>query len=173
MINKTITTVVLLLFLVFHTEAQTPLSEHTLQLDDPTNSPSASVEQMAWLEGFWQGEGMGGVVEEVWSPPTAGSLMGVFRFIREDAVSFYEIVTLTEEHGSLMLRLKHFHPDLKGWEEQEETVDFPLVKIDQDTAWFNGFTIQRISEDKMDIYVLVGTEDGTNDEVLFSYRRTN
>lgn len=151
-------------------QAQSSLSEHTLKLDDPANSPPASIESMSWLEGHWKGEAMGGISEEVWSPPAGGAIMGVYRFIKEDEVVFYEIVTILEENNTLMLRLRHFNPDLTGWEEKGETVDFPLVKLENDTAYFDGFTIQRLDGDRMVIYVMVGTPENIREEA-FRYDR--
>jgi hypothetical protein len=96
--------------------------------------------------------------------------MCVFRLISEGKVEFYEIVTITEENNSLMLRLKHFHHDLKGWEEKDETVDFPLVKIENNRAWFQGFTFEKISEDELNIYVMIGNKDGEAREMKFPYK---
>ena len=54
-------------------------------------------------------------------------MMGSFRMIENDTVNFYELMTITEQDESLILKLKHFSSDLKGWEEKDTTVDFPLV----------------------------------------------
>ena len=74
--------------------------------------------------------------------------MCAFKLVKDNKVQFYEICTISEENGSLMLRIKHFNPDLKGWEEKDETVDFPLVKVDGQIAYFSGMTFQRKSEDR-------------------------
>lgn len=151
--------------------AQSSQSEHILKLDDPSNRPPATIDRVTWLQGHWKGESLGGVSEEIWSPPAGGAMMGVFRHIREGRVVFYEMITLLEEEGSLMLRLKHFNADLTGWEEQNETVDFPLVKIDEEAAWFDGMTIRRLGEDEIVIYVLLESGEGTTREGVFPYRR--
>ena len=31
----------------------------------PTPPPPAKIESMAWLAGYWEGEGMGGVMEDI------------------------------------------------------------------------------------------------------------
>ena len=109
-------------------------------------------------------------MEEVWSPPLGGSMMCVFKLVVENEVRFYEIVTISEEHATLILRLKHFHADLKGWEEKDETVDFPLVKTETNRAYFDGFTFEKISEDEMNIYVMIGEKDGKMQEMKFPYK---
>jgi hypothetical protein len=36
-----------------------------------------------------------------------------------------------------MIRLKHFNPDMAGWEEKNQTVDFPFVAKEGDTLLFD------------------------------------
>lgn len=152
-------------------EAQTVRTEHTLQLKPGADRPAASISDAAWLAGRWVGEGLGAAVEESWLPPSGGRMVGVFRLVRADSVQFYELVTLVEEVGSLVLRLKHFGPDLAGWEGKDESVDFPLVRHTPDTLWFDGLTIRREGEGRMKIWVAL--EDGGNRgrEETFEYRR--
>jgi hypothetical protein len=151
--------------------AQSTLTKHTLQLTENQQSPSASLNEVSWIAGHWQGEAFGGIAEEIWSPPSGGSMMCAFKLTKEDKVQFYEICTITEENGTLMLRLKHFHPDLKGWEEKDETVEFPLVRLTGDRAYFSGFTFERVSENEMNIYVLISGEPGKEEEVKFNYKK--
>ncbi len=152
-------------------EAQSPLTGKTRSLTAGAASPPASLADVGWLAGRWVGEGLGATVEEVWLPPVGDAMTGVFRLVREGRVDFYEIVTLAEEEGSLVLSLKHFHPDLTGWEERDEVVRFPLVHHDADTWWFDGLTIQRAGPDDMRIWVALGREGDRPREALFAYRR--
>lgn len=126
--------------------AQSRLTENTLRLDDPARSPRASIEDVAWLAGRWRGEGLGGVVEELWSPPLAGAMVGAFRLVAGGETSFYEICLLREHEGSLVYRVKHFHPDLTGWEEKLDFVEFPLVKVEPDLVQFAGLTLRRAGD---------------------------
>lgn len=143
---------------------------NTMSLDSLAGSPRASLDDIAWIQGHWQGEAMGGIMEEIWSSPLGGSMMGAFRLIVDDEVRFYEFVTISEEDNSLMLRLKHFHSDLKGWEEKDETVDFPLVKITENKVYFDGFTIEKVSDNEMNVYVIIGSKDNRQ-EAKFRYKR--
>ena len=133
-------------------------------------SPPSTLQDIAWVQGHWQGEAFGGIVEEVWTPPLGGSMMCAFKLVVNNEVRFYEIVTLSEENGTLMLRLKHFHKDLKGWEEKDETVDFPLVKVTPGKMFFDGFTFEKISDDEMNIYVII-SQEGKEREAKFNYKR--
>ena len=109
--------------------AQSPRTEHTFQLDDPANQPSAKLNDVSWLVGNWVGTAFGAQIEEVWNPPSAGSMVGLFKVIRDEQVSFYEIMLIVEEEGSLNLKVKHFNADFSAWEEKTEHVTFRLVAI--------------------------------------------
>jgi hypothetical protein len=71
--------------------------------------------------------------------------MGMFRQTSaEGGLRFYEFYSIQENAGSLVLKVKHFNPDLTGWEEKNDTVDFQLVAIEGTTAYFDGLTFARI-----------------------------
>lgn len=135
------------------------------------HAPQAKIEQLAWMAGHWIGEGLGGVCEEVWSPAADGAMMGMFRLIREGKVVFYEFQTLVEQDGSLVLKLKHFHPDLVGWEEKDGMVRFPLVHVEKDAVWFRGLTYRKDSDGTLSIFLRLRGKDGVVQEVPFSLRR--
>lgn len=151
--------------------AQSLYTENTLKLDSLENQPKAEIEDIAWIAGSWVGEAFGGLSEEIWSDPVAGSMMGMYRSVTRGKVGFYEILTITEENGSLILRLKHFHPDLKGWEEKGVTVDFPLVKVEKNAVWFEGYTFVKESKNEFNVYLAQSGGDGPPRELVFQYTR--
>lgn len=159
------TLLILLLFPVGIISAQ-----ETLQLSEGQTSPNATLEDVAWITGRWQGDAFGGLAEEIWSEPLGGSMMFVFRLVKDGQVSFYEMGHIQEVEGSIVLQLKHFDKSLRGWEEKNETVDFRLVKIEKNKAYFEGFTIEKVSEDQINMWVLIESKD-SSEEVLFSYTR--
>lgn len=146
--------------------------ENTLQYSDTTGSPNANFKDVAWIAGHWQGTAMGGEIEEVWTAAHGGSMMGSFKFVADGKVVFYELETITEENETLILRLKHFGDDLKGWEEKDDVVMFNLVKITADAAYFDQLTFKKNGEDGLDIYVVITTEKGPT-ETRFQYQRVN
>ncbi|MBN1301435.1 MAG: hypothetical protein JW995_09495 [Melioribacteraceae bacterium] len=150
--------------------AQSNVTENILRLDSNLSSPPASIEDVSWIAGHWKGEALGGIVEEVWTPPVGGSMMCAFKLVVDDTVKFYELVVIYEEGNSLILKLKHFHGDLKGWEEKDETLDFSLVKLEGMKAYFDGFTFELVNRNEMNIYVLFGSE-GQYKEMKFSYKK--
>ena len=60
-----------------------------------------------------------------------------------------EIEWIAEEEGSLTLKLKHFHADFTGWEEREELITFPLVRLSGGAAYFYGLTFCRVDKDSL------------------------
>ena len=139
-------------------------------LDDKQQSPRANLTAVNWLTGHWRGEAFGGLVEEVWSPPMGGSMMGAFKLVVESQVQFYEIETISQVNDTLIFRLKHFNKDLTGWEEKDKTVDFKLVKVTDNKVYFNGLTIERLSDKEINIYVAIEHEGNTTEE-KFNYKR--
>lgn len=133
--------------------------------------PAATIEDVAWLAGHWVGEGLGGVSIETISPPVARQMAGHFQQIKDGKVQFYEIYQIVEHEGSLLLRLKHFNADLTGWEEKDATVDFPLVALEKDAAYFDGLTFRRRGEDGLDSFVLIGSGAGAPREAAFRFTR--
>ena len=145
-------------------------AQKTMQLKDGQTSPSVSLSDVEWISGHWQGKAFGGIAEEIWSPPLGNSMMFVFKLVNDGKISFYEIGHIQEVDATLILQLKHFHGNLKGWEEKDDTVDFKLVKLETNKVFFEGMTFEKITDDHIRIYVLI-EEDEKADEVLFDYYR--
>ena len=49
--------------------AQSRHTANTFKLDHPDNRPTATIGDMAWLAGNWEGEAFGGTFEEIWGAP--------------------------------------------------------------------------------------------------------
>ena len=163
--------VIFILCLSFSCFSQTKVSEHILTSDSLAVAPKATISDVAWIAGLWKGEAFGGVTEENWSAPSNGSMMAAFKVTVNNKVLFYELEIIRELEGSLILQLKHFNSDLKGWETKDETIDFPLVKVTKNTVYFDGMTFDKISENEMNVYVLMHAKDGTTSEMKFNYKK--
>lgn len=129
------------------------------------------LEAMSWLAGHWVGEGLGGWNETLWSPPRAGSMMGVYRHIRDGRVVFYEFLTLTMHGDTLVKALKHFDADMRGWEEPTQSVRFPLIRVEPDGIVFDGMTYRRGGPDRMEITVMLGPDPDHLEPEVFTFRR--
>ena len=110
-------------------------------LEKGMTPPYASIGDIAWLAGHWAGKGLGGTAEDIISPAADAQMMGMFRHLKADgALNFYEFYVFAEKDGSLTQRLKHYSLPLSGWEEKDEFVEFPLVAISENAAFFDGLT---------------------------------
>ena len=144
---------------------------HAQRLGDRT-PPPATIDVMAWLAGRWEGEGLGGYNEEIWSAPRGGVMIGMYRHLKDDRPVFYEFLMFVEEKGTIVLKLKHFNPDFSGWEEKKDYVDFPLVKVEERAVHFDGLSFVRESDNALRIYLLLRDKNGQVREEEFRMRRT-
>ena len=96
----------------------------------------ASPADLDWLTGNWQGKIGQDPVEEHWSPLRANTLMGMFRWVTDGKVRFYELEAIEQEDELVFLRVKHFDPKLIGWEEKDSSLSFVLVELNDHGAVF-------------------------------------
>jgi hypothetical protein len=146
--------------------------QNTLQLKEGEDSPNANLEIISFVEGHWKGQAFGGDTEEIWSPPSGNSMMFVFRHLVDGEVTFYEIGHIRAIENTLIFELRHFDTDLHAWEEKNEVQQFKFIKAEDNRVYFNGFTFEKVSTDEINIYGLIGNEDGSSSEVVFNYKRT-
>lgn len=129
------------------------------------------LENCAWIAGNWKGEAFGGQTEENWSKPSGDSMMATFKLINDGKVSFYEIEIIREVENTLVLQLKHFDNELKGWETKNETVDFPLKEITENKVVFEGMLFEKVSNNEMNVFVDIEDEEGDIQIVKFNYKK--
>ncbi len=133
----------------------------------------ASIESVAWLTGSWHGSGVQGAPAiEVYSAPAGGQMIGHFRQLKPDgSIMFYELITLSVRDDKLHYRVKHFNPDLSGWEEKAEFREFALTHAGND-RWESGeLVIERQARDRMRMTIQVEERSGRAETLVFSYAR--
>jgi hypothetical protein len=173
--QKIIMLAVILVYVVV-VQAQERFTENTLKMNggsEKSTSPAARIEDMSWLAGHWIGEHAGRVSEEIWSPPKSGAMMGMYRLLEKDKTVFYELMTFVQENDSLVLRIKHFHSNLKGWEEKDKTNDFRLIAKKDDAFYFEGMTFKPQGKGSLLIFVATRSKEGTVSEEKYTYKRLN
>lgn len=159
--------ILLLPLAVLAAEKQT---EHTYRLADGESHPPATLEDVEWMVGSWIGTAFGKRFEETWNPPSAGTMVGMFKLFGDDGVSMYELMVITVEDGTLSLKIRHFGADFTAWEDKDEDVGLKLVKKEDDALHFGTLSFYRRGDDRIEAYVLF--EDG--DELAerpIEYRR--
>ena len=132
-------------------------------MEDFSASPlvNTDLNDLRWLAGSWSGRVDGDEMEEVWTGPLAGSMMGMFRHISDGSVRFYEFMTITRESKHTNLTIKHFNPDLVGWEEKDGAARFILTQVTGERAVFH-----QVSADKP-LWLVYESPDGSTLRVYF------
>ena len=133
--------------------------------------PAAKVEAFAWLAGYWEGEGMGGKIEDIWMPPRDGVILGAFRLTKPDGKGFYELFAIEEHEGSLRFVVKHFHRNWVGWEEKDVALKMPLVSISENAASFGGVGFRREGADQLVVDLRMKMKDGATRAEVLKFRR--
>ena len=133
---------------------------------DHSEEKPLKIHDYEWLVGHWKGDGFGGVSEEIWAPPIDGTMMGMYRHYKDGKLVFYEFL-LIDETG---LKLKHFNPDLTGWETKEKFVTFPMIGHSKDLLEFKGLAFEQKSDTEMEIRLKMNRSGVVSTEV-FSMKR--
>ena len=104
---------------------------------------AAKIADVSFLAGRWQGK-MGknkdNHVEEVWSSPSGNNVVGMFRWLKADGTpSVFELLTIQEEEGTLVLRLRHQTATGATWEEKDTTVTMRLAEKGENIVLFTSY----------------------------------
>lgn len=144
----------------------------------PVAEPSAEISQpidaASFLIGEWVGTGMDGEVQESWSPPVGGQMVGHFSYSRDGKPVFYEILLIRpNDVGNLEMLVKHFNADFTAWEDKEEWITFKgLAERREDRALrFNGLSIVLDEGGVLTSTVTMRKSDGTVEGVPFVMKR--
>ena len=161
----------LLALLPFAASAQERATDNVLVLSDTTVHPGVGLEAFDFIVGNWRGEGLGGTVEEFWTPASGGSMNGLFRLVHGDELALSEHMAVDTLDGRPTMRVKHFSDTFEAWEDKAESVDFPLVRAEPGVLYLSGLTIRADGPDALVYYLLMGTPDGGRREQVLRYTR--
>jgi Domain of unknown function (DUF6265) len=145
--------------------------------DGPSNSavtaPASSVpiSVASWMIGCWEGEGLGGRLQECWSASNGTQMAGHFTLSIGGTPQFHEFMLLEEHQGGLRLRVKHFNPDMTGWEEKDASVDFSYVSSGEGRITFSALDIQRIDPNTMVMHLRLRGAGGVVSTQELQFRR--
>lgn len=147
----------------------------------PSSLASVKVADFSWITGHWQGEIGDSFIEEQWSGPAGGVIMGMFRLVnggRDGQVVLYEFFTLEASPEGPILWMRHFSPRLVAREDKEGAIAFRLVSYKPGAATFDNhdpedptrLSFRREGEDRL-VATLGKVKDGKPVETEFAYRR--
>lgn len=151
--------------------AQPKPKPNTLALAPDAAPGKATLADVGWLAGHWVGPGLGGICEEVWVPPLAGSaeMMGMFRLVKDGKTQFTEHFVLTEDGPSLTLKLKHFDPAFTAREEKDRHTTFRFIRAEPDALYFDRLTFRKTADGGLDVFVAI-KRDGKDVEAPFRFK---
>lgn len=72
--------------------------------------PAASIEDLSWMTGNWAGALGPNQLEENWIKAEGGTIAAMVRMTGNDATSMFEMITIEEMDGSLVLHIQQFNP---------------------------------------------------------------
>ena len=99
-------------------------------------------------------------------------MMGMFRLIDKEKVTFSEFEEIVEQGNLLIFRVKHFTSAFVGWEEKEKSVDFKLLSSTENEVRFDGLTLIKIDEETCKhIIKLTDKATGRTKDVEILYHR--
>jgi hypothetical protein len=140
-------------------------------------APSRAVlSDLSWMTGRWIDDSGGNLSEEIWSPPSGDSMMGMWRYVSGGQARIFELLTISVEPAGIVLRLRHFDPELVAREDKGTPVELSLVGWTPGEAVFEGpavgapgnvrLTYRNPSED-----ALTSTLEMDGKKQEFSFRR--
>lgn len=134
-------------------------------------NPSVSIEDFGFLQGYWNGSGFGGHSEEMWMPPVDGRMFGIFKQSENNELVFTEFMEIVATDDSFVLRLKHFNPDLSGWEEKDDYVTFKLSAVSRNKAVFGGLSYEIVAPNSLQVKLQMRNDDGSTVTEVFDFTR--
>lgn len=143
-------------------------AQNTLTYNDEKGSPKATLADVTWVTGNWQGEALGGICQETWSKPIGNSMMFNFKLVKDNKVVFYELGHIVEQDKTLLLQIKHFSAQLHGWEAANKSEDFRLIKVEENRVYFDQFTFEKVSDMEMNLYVVF---EESGEEIKFNFKK--
>lgn len=151
----------------------TSLLAALLLVSNGSFADETSIDDFAFLAGFWRGTGFGGQSEEVWMPPADGRMFGIFSQYNDGELVFTEFMEITREDGEFLLRLKHFNPDFTGWEEKTDYVTFKLESVNDNNAVFSGLSYQVNDQRELTISLRMRQGNGSITTEQFNFTRVD
>jgi hypothetical protein len=143
----------------------------------PAPAPSRAVlADLSWMAGRWIDDSGGNLSEEIWAAPAGDSMMGMWRYVAGSQTRIFELLTISVEPGGIVMRLRHFDPELVAREDKGTPVELSLIAWTPGEAVFEGpavgapglvrLTYRRATDD-----TLTSTLEKEGRKQEFSFRR--
>ncbi len=90
----------------------------------------AEITDFGWMAGTWKGSEGSKTYEEHWTTPLGGSLVGMFRQVKDGNLAFSEHMSIEKEGEELVMKIRHFGPGMDAWEENEAPMTADLKSFE-------------------------------------------
>lgn len=143
----------------------------------PADLAKVTAADFSWLAGAWKGEIGGDLIDEQWTPPAGGAMLGMFRWLKGEKVVVYELLALEQRPEGPVLMLRHFKPGLVAWEDKEGAIPFYLTSYKPGEGVFdnrnpdNPIRIIYRKDGEALVAVLERVKDGKPASDVFRYTR--
>ena len=71
--------------------------------------PTPTIEQLTFMAGGWRAEHDGDRLEELYTAPSDGSIVGLFRWSDDDGTQMTEHIVIEQHEDAVKLFLRHVH----------------------------------------------------------------
>jgi hypothetical protein len=130
----------------------------------------ATLEQLAWLAGSWAGDHGGTAMEEHWTTPAGGMMVGMHRDLVPGRRAFFEFLRIVEEEGEIRY--------LAMPAGRSPATAFPLLSISERRVEFENpehdfpqRILYWLDQENVLHARIEGTEDGKERAMEWRYRR--
>jgi hypothetical protein len=140
----------------------------------------ATLQQLSWISGAWDGKGLGGTVEEHWTKPSGDSMVGMFRLVGANGKMIVSELLLIEQRGKhVVYSFRHFGPGHNPWEDLDKPLVFDLIRLSPTEAIFESsvqtdpkrLTYTR-KDDELSVRVQGETDGALGDGFTLSMKQT-
>ncbi len=127
--------------------------------------PAATIDQLGWMTGNWAGQLGPNQLEENWIATEGGSIAAMVRMTGNGSTSMFEMITIEEVDGSLVLNIQQWDPGFKPRTEVPQTME--LEEITANSVKFRAVTEGGMSSlgyshpDAETFIIHVGRPDGS------------
>lgn len=152
---------------------------NTHRIDDAEVTPALDLHALHWMAGAWMGSIDGDPIEEHWSTAAGDTMMGMFRWLKDQQVYLYEFIVISNSELGTTLQIKHFRPDLVGWEEKDSAITYFFQSLEGQSVTFGNAKFgdesrvlqYTLNEQGQLIVTLYSSENGEPKNYEFIYSR--
>jgi hypothetical protein len=136
---------------------------------------SAGLGDFAFIAGHWKGTMGGSTIEEVWSKPGGGSMIGMFRLVSNGKTRLTEFMAIVQREAGPVLVMRHFGGGLIAREEKDAPLVWTVEKVEANHAVFllatEGSRLEFLRDgETLTITVVKPAADGKQTRTPFKYR---